>query len=122
MLGVINNARIGTTYFRFSDFDYYIVDQRIVPGKSLDSKQRAAATKFTIAGKSGTAQAPGPKDKPFAWFTAYVPADNPQIAVTVLLENAGEGSTMAAPLVRQMIESYFGLSVSATPKDSQVTD
>ena len=122
MIGVVNNAHIGTTYFRFSNFDYYIVDQRIVPGKSLDSKQRATATKFIVAGKSGTAQAPGPKDAPFAWFTAYAPADNPQIAVTVLLENAGEGSTVAAPLVRQMIESYFGLSVSATPKDSQVTD
>ena len=122
MIGVTTNARIGTTYFRFSNFDYYVVDQRIVPGTSLNSKQRAAATKFVVAGKSGTAQAPGPQDKPFAWFTAYAPADNPQIVVTVLLENAGEGSTVAAPLVRQMIESYFGLSVSATPKDSQVTD
>jgi penicillin-binding protein 2 len=122
MIGVTTNARIGTTYFRFSDFDYYMVDQRIVPGKSLDSKQRAAATKFVVAGKSGTAQAPGPKDQPFAWFTAYAPADNPQIVVTVLVENAGEGSVVAAPLVRQMIESYFGLSISATPKDTQVTD
>jgi penicillin-binding protein 2 len=122
MVGVINNARIGTTYFRFSNFDYYIVDGNVVPGKSLTNSQRAAAKKLVVAGKSGTAQAPGPTDEPFAWFTAYVPADDPQIVVTALLENAGEGSTVAAPLVRQMIESYYGLSVSATPKDSQVTD
>ena len=122
MIGVTTNARIGTTTFRFSNFDYYIVNQGIVPGKSLDSKERAAATKFVVAGKSGTAQAPGAQEKPFAWFTAYAPADHPQIVVTVLVENLGEGSTIAAPLVRQMIESYFGLPVSATPKDSQVTD
>lgn len=122
MVGVTTNARIGTTTFRFNNFDYYIVDGQVVPGKSLDSKQRATAVKFVVAGKSGTAQAPGAQDKPFAWFTAYAPADNPQIAVTVLLENAGEGSVVAAPLVRQIIESYFGLPLSTLPNDVKVTD
>jgi penicillin-binding protein 2 len=122
MVGVTTNARIGTTTFRFRDFDYYVVGQSIVPGKSLTSQQRAAATKFVVAGKSGTAQAPGAQDKPFAWFTAYAPADHPQLVVTVVLENAGEGSVLAAPLVRQMIESYFGLPVSDLPRDVQVTD
>jgi len=39
-----------------------------------------------------------------------------------MLENAGEGSVVAAPLVRQIIESYFGLPISPLPKDVQVTD
>ncbi len=121
LVGVTTNARIGTTTFRFNSFDYYIVDGQIVPGQSLDARQKAAATKFVVAGKSGTAQAPGANDKPFAWFTAYAPADNPQIAVTVMLENAGEGSVVAAPLVRQIVETYFGLPLSALPRDAQVT-
>ena len=122
MEGVTTNARIGTSTFRFRDFDYYIVNQHIVAGKSLTSQQRASATKFIVAGKTGTAQAPGPKDKPFAWFTAYAPANDPQLVVTVMLENAGEGSILAAPLVRQMIETYFGLPVSTLPKDAQITN
>jgi penicillin-binding protein 2 len=122
MAGVTTNARIGTTTFRFSDFDYYMSNGQIVPGKSLTSKQRSTSTKFVVAGKSGTAQAPGAQDKPFAWFTAYAPADHPQMVVTVLLENVGEGSVFAAPLARQMIEAYFGLPISPTPHDVQVTD
>jgi penicillin-binding protein 2 len=122
MLGVTTNARIGTTAWRFADFDYYTSNGAIVAGKTLSGTPRSSAARFVVAGKSGTAQAPGANDKPFAWFTAYAPADNPQIAVTVLLENGGEGSVAAAPLVRQMIESYFGLPISPLPKDVQVTD
>jgi penicillin-binding protein 2 len=122
MKGVTTNTRIGTTVSRFSSMDYYIVDGRIVSAKSLSATQRANATRFIVAGKSGTAQAPGVKDKPFAWFTAYAPADDPQIAVTVLLENVGEGSSYAAPLVRQIIESYFGLPISNLPANLQPTD
>jgi penicillin-binding protein 2 len=59
---------------------------------------------------------------PFAWFTAYAPADDPQIAVTVLFENAGQGSAQAAPVVRQIIEAYFSLPISPTPKDALETD
>jgi len=122
MLGVTTNARIGTTAWRFADFDYYTSNGAVVAGKTLSGAPRTNAVKFAVAGKSGTAQAPGANDKPFAWFTAYAPADNPQIAVTVMLENAGEGSVVAAPLVRQIIESYFGLPISPLPKDVQVTD
>jgi hypothetical protein len=37
--------------------------------------------------------------------------------VTAMLENIGEGSSYAAPLVRQIIEAYYGLPISATPTD-----
>ncbi|MCL5994651.1 MAG: penicillin-binding protein 2 [Chloroflexi bacterium] len=122
MIGVTTNTRIGTTTFRFSGFDYYIFNGAIVNGKTLTSKQRSASTRFIVAGKSGTAQAPGEDARPFAWFTAYAPAHDPQVVVTVLLENAGEGSIYAAPLVRQIIEAYFGLPISTTPRDSRLTD
>lgn len=117
MVGVTTDARIGTTTYRFADFDYYEADGRWVEGAALTRAQRASLRKLIVAGKSGTAQAPGDVE-PHAWFTAYAPADAPEIAVTVLLENAGQGSGKAAPLARQMIEAYFGLPISPTPSDA----
>lgn len=64
---------------------------------------------FTIptAGKTGTAQYGDPKDRTHAWYTSYAPADNPQIAVTVLIESAGEGSNDAAPVAKAIYQWYF---------------
>lgn len=63
-----------------------------------------------VAGKTGTAEAPGPGGEPHAWFAAYAPADRPQIAVVAMMENAGEGSSVAAPVVRDLLAAYFGLN------------
>lgn len=118
MIGVTTNARYGTTTYRFAGFDYYFdADGQIVPASKIPAAQRRTARKLVVAGKSGTAQAAGEEAKPFAWFTAYVPADQPEIVVTAVLENIGEGSSFAAPLVRQIIEAYYGLPISATPTD-----
>jgi penicillin-binding protein 2 len=121
MTGVTTNGRIGTTTYRFTTFDFYQVNGQWVEGKSMSAAQRRTARKLVVAGKSGTAQAPGDV-LPFAWFTAYVPADIPEIAVTVLLENAGQGSAQAGPVVRQIIEAYYGLPISPTPKDALEND
>lgn len=61
-----------------------------------------------IAGKTGTAEAP-PQD-PHAWFAGYTfakQADHPDIAIAVVLEHGGEGSVVAAPIFKRMVELYF---------------
>jgi penicillin-binding protein 2 len=59
-----------------------------------------------VCGKTGTAQnLPGPTTH--AWFAAYAPRIDPEIAVVVMVEDAGEGSGVAAPLTRQIMEYYF---------------
>lgn len=65
----------------------------------------AAVPGFAIAGKTGTAQNPHGDDH--ALFVAYGPADSPEIVITVIMENAGHGGAMAAPIAREIFSSYF---------------
>lgn len=44
-----------------------------------------------------------------AWYVGYAPFDDPEIAVVAFVYNGGEGSTVAAPIVRQVMETYFEL-------------
>jgi penicillin-binding protein 2 len=86
---------------------------------------RAKSSLVTIAGKTGTAQTAalrsGPeKDIPkrfrdHAWFVAFAPVENPKIAVAVLAEHMGHGGSAAAPLAKEVIETYIKLRV---PKSS----
>lgn len=59
-----------------------------------------------IAGKTGSAETG--TGTVHSWFACYAPADNPQIVVAVMVEDGGDGSVSAAPVVRKIIEGYFG--------------
>lgn len=59
-----------------------------------------------VAGKTGTAQAQ--RDQPtHAWFTGFGPYENPDLAVVVLLEYGGEGSSVAVPVARDVFSWWF---------------
>ena len=60
-----------------------------------------------VCGKTGTAQVPEPDKPPHSWFIAYAPAKEPKIAIVTMVETAGEGSAVAAPLTREILEYYF---------------
>ncbi|HDZ76278.1 MAG TPA: penicillin-binding protein 2 [Desulfobacteraceae bacterium] len=82
---------------------------------------RAARLKgITVAGKTGTAQVVRLRqfrhmrevDVPYkyrdhAWFTCFAPAENPEIAVTVLVEHGMHGGSAAAPVARAVLQAYF---------------
>ncbi len=59
----------------------------------------------SVAGKTGTAQNPQGDDH--AWFTCYAPTENPEIALVVFVEHGGQGSVVAAPIARKILEYYF---------------
>lgn len=76
----------------------------------------ARSPRVSVSGKTGTAQVVSlkveSKLKRFqdhAWFTSYAPSDSPEISVTVLVENGGQGGSVAAPRAREIIETYFRL-------------
>ncbi len=72
---------------------------------------------ITIAGKTGTAQNPHGQDH--SWFIAYAPADDPKIAICVMVENAGFGATVAAPIAQRIILRYLlGLQDESEVQDS----
>ena len=65
-----------------------------------------------VAGKTGTAQS-SPERPPYAWFVSFAPADDPQVAVAVLVEDAGvarnaiSGSGLAAPIAKRVMEAVI---------------
>ena len=67
---------------------------------------------FSSAGKTGTAQNPHGEDH--AWYMAYAPAKNPEIAFAVIVEKAGHGAEFAAPIARDFFMEYFGVGKPAT--------
>ncbi len=67
-----------------------------------------------VAGKTGTAQAPGGDGH--AWYVAFAPYDKPEVAVVVLVERGGSGSTAAAPVAKAIFEQYFGLNAGSRPR------
>ncbi|MEM7008342.1 MAG: penicillin-binding transpeptidase domain-containing protein, partial [Thermodesulfobacteriota bacterium] len=80
---------------------------------------------LTVAGKTGTAQVVSldsqsdkKKHKDHAWFTSYAPAENPKIAVTVLIEHGGKGGAVAAPIAGKIIEYYKKLMEERDANDN----
>jgi penicillin-binding protein 2 len=91
-----------------------------VTGPGGTAARAGANSPYPIAGKTGTAQVIALKQnekyvenrvderqRDHALFIAYAPADNPQIALAVLVENGGHGAATAAPLARQVLDFYL---------------
>jgi peptidoglycan glycosyltransferase len=61
----------------------------------------AALPGVTVAGKTGTAT--NPAGRSHAWFVAFAPAESPRVAVAIVVENAGYGGAVAAPIARRVL-------------------
>ncbi len=72
----------------------------------------AAIRNVKLAGKTGTAQT-SPERPPYAWFVGFAPADNPRVAVAVVIEKAGversdiAGGRLAGPIARDVIQAVL---------------
>ncbi len=92
----------------------------VVNKKTGTARKAFADTTYVAAGKSGTAQVIGMKEdevynadklaehhRDNAMFVAYAPFDAPEVVTSVVVENAGGGSSHAAPVARSMLDAYF---------------
>lgn len=77
---------------------------------------RARSSLVNIGGKTGTSQVIAQPEhggsnaeeyRDHAWFVAFAPVDNPEIAVAVFVEHGGHGGSAAAPIAKNVIEEYF---------------
>lgn len=88
----------------------------VINSSNGTGRKAFAGTSYRAAGKSGTAQVFSLKGQNYnsgaikkelhdhAWFTSYAPYDNPKVVVSIILENAGGGSSNAAPIVRKIMD------------------
>jgi penicillin-binding protein 2 len=70
------------------------------------SAQSLQGVSVPVAGKTGTAQWSTTKNN-HAWFTGFAPYDKPQIVITILIEQGGEGSSVAVPIAKDVLNWYF---------------
>lgn len=75
---------------------------------------------ISICGKTGTAQNPHGDDHSI--FMAFAPREDPKIAISVYVENAGFGATWAAPIASLMIEKYLKGTITNTWREKQILD
>lgn len=71
---------------------------------------KLSGSDYTAAGKTGSAEYSSNKSESHAWFTGFAPAEDPQIAVTVIVEEVGSGGEYAVPLVKKIMDAYFQVS------------
>ena len=64
---------------------------------------------YTAAGKTGSAEFTNTTTDSHAWFTGFAPADDPEICVTIIVENAGSGGSFAVPIAKRIFDAYFGV-------------
>ena len=100
------------------------------------ASRASAGASYTIAGKTGTAQVVtikqgekyvesqvAERNRDHAVFIAYAPAENPTIAIAILVENGGHGGTTAAPIARAMFDYYLlgklPVSAATTPEPEE---
>ncbi len=102
-----------------SDFEY-IKNAMVRVTRAGTAAKLFGGTSYAVAGKTGTAQVTGiaqgarynkhalrEAHRDHSWFIAFAPADDPQIAIAVIVENGGWGASAAGPLARQTLDYYL---------------
>jgi len=106
----------------------------VVHGPMGTARRSGAGAKYRFAGKTGTAQVFGiAQNKTYnasklakrlhdhSLFVAFAPLNNPRIAISIIVENGGGGSAVAAPLARELLDAYL-LPKPVTPIQTETPD
>jgi len=93
-------------------FNFTVKNSKLaIDGKNILGVDPASGSadmrRIIVACKTGTAEHGGLNSEPHAWITLFAPAYNPQIIVTVLAESSGEGSNVAGPIAKKILDNWF---------------
>jgi len=94
--------------------------EEAVNGGAGATARIAALRNITVCGKTGTAQNPHGKDH--SVFVAFAPKDDPKIAISVYVENAGFGATYAAPVASLLIEKYLTGKITNSAMEQRILE
>ena len=90
-----------------SEKSWKLLHKALLDTVEYGTGRRSKIEGIKIAGKTGTAQNPQGEDH--AWFVSYAPADNPEIAMAIIVENGGGGGLNAVPIGKKIYEAYFNI-------------
>lgn len=110
-----NYGKVDAAYY-----DPIIEGMRRVVHEAGGTARRARLDSIVVCGKTGTAQNPQGEDH--SVFVAFAPMDNPKIAISVYVENAGGGGTWAAPIASLMIEKYLTKNIKDKEKEKRILE
>ncbi len=94
-------------------FDFGIRQSSLKLVKNSKNEFQPVSTSFNqfqriqTACKTGTAESSSKDHPPHAWITVFAPFENPEIVVTVLVENGGQGADVAGPIAKEILKAYF---------------
>ncbi len=97
--GMIEACQPGGTGWPFFNFS--------INTEASNQQKTAKNTPLQVGCKTGTAQSHAKSSLPHALFTVFAPAENPEILLTVVVEEGGQGSDIAAPVAKEILKEYF---------------
>jgi len=113
MLAKIHRAKVDERFFP-------IVQEGMSRVFESGTARSSRIDSIQMCGKTGTVQNPHGKDH--SLFVGFAPRENPKIAVAIVVENAGFGSTYAAPIFSLMAELYLQEKITRTELEERITN
>ncbi|MEA3450188.1 MAG: penicillin-binding protein 2 [Patescibacteria group bacterium] len=103
--GESNNAPVREDFI--APYNIHVVREGMRQAVTAGSARSLQTVPAKVAGKTGTAQWSSKHDT-HAWFTGFAPYDDPELVITILIEEGGGGDVTAVPVAREYLEWYFG--------------
>lgn len=116
---LLKNAQLPRRCIKIDQKHWELVKEALFYAVESGTGVQAKIGAVEIAGKTGTAQNPLGEDH--AWFVGYGGNPKPRVLFCVIIENAGKGGRVAAPIARELFRHYFRLNEIAT-QNVQSTD
>ena len=100
--------------------NFAVIKEALFYAVERGTSAAAKVEEVVIAGKTGTAQNPFGEDH--AWFVGYAGNPEPKVLFSIIVENAGKGGAVSAPIARELFRHYFQLPAAVLSCDSSTTN